>query len=161
MDNHFNEVFFSFDPLNPEFVPGIRIIDTFSSCFSFHMFSKCNKDSLKSQVQQLDEMDIKSSNSSSFTLVIIDTSIKNNITTSILHVHIHNKLITKTLYHTVNVMSTEAELFTIRCSINQATNSISISKIIVITNVIHAARKIFDPSSYPFQRHSVSILKEL
>ena len=48
MDNHFNKVFPTFDPLNPEFVPGVRVIDTFSSCFSFHMFSKYNKDSFKS-----------------------------------------------------------------------------------------------------------------
>jgi len=38
----------------------------------------------------------------------MDASIKNNIATSISHVHIHNKPITKTLYHAVNVMSTEA-----------------------------------------------------
>ena len=48
MDNFFNEVFLSFDPFNPEFAPGVRIINTFSSHFSFHVFSKCNKDSLKS-----------------------------------------------------------------------------------------------------------------
>ena len=118
MDNHFNEVFLSFDSLNPKFVPGVRIINTFSSHFSFYMFSKCNKDSLKSQVQQLDEIAIKFSNSSSSALVITDASIKNNIATSISHVHIHNRLITKTLHHTVNITSTEAELFAIRCSIN-------------------------------------------
>jgi len=161
MDNDFNEVFLSFDPLNSEFVPGVRIIDTFSSCFSFHIFSKYNKDSLKSQVQQLDEMAIESLNFSSSTLVITDASVKNNIATSISYVHIHNKPITKTHYHTINVMSAEAELFIIRCSINQATNSGDISKIIVITNAIHTTRKIFDPLSYPFQRHSASILKEL
>ena len=97
-------------------------------------------------------MAIKSSNSSSFTLVITDASIKNNITTSISHVYICNKPITKTLYHTINVMSIEAELFAIRCGINQATNSSGISKIIIITNIIYTARKIFDPLSYPFQR---------
>ena len=41
MDNCFNEVFPSFDPLNPEISPGSRIIDIFSSWFSFHLFSKC------------------------------------------------------------------------------------------------------------------------
>jgi len=91
----------------------------------------------------------------------MDTSIKNNIATSISHVHIHNKPITKTLYHAVNVMSTEAELFVIRCGIDQATNSASISKIIVITDSIHAARKVFDLSSHPFQSHATIILKEL
>jgi len=121
MDNCFNKVFSSFDPLNSEFVSGVKVIDTFSSCFSFHMFSKCNKDSFKSQVQQFDEMAIESSNSSSSALVITDVSIKNNIATSILYVYIHNKPITKTLHHTVNITSTEAELFAIRYGINQAT----------------------------------------
>jgi len=101
-------------------------------------------------------MAIESSNSFSSALVITDANIKNNIATSISHVHI-----TKTLHHTVNVMSIEAEFFTIRCGINQATNSIGISKIIVITDAIHAARKIFDPLSYLFQKHSASIIKEL
>jgi len=58
-------------------------------------------------------------------------------------------------------MSTEAELFAIRCSINQATNSISISKIIIVTNSIHVTRNIFDPSSYPLQDHVTIIFKEL
>ena len=42
MDNKFNEVFPSFNPLNPEFKPGNRIIDNFYNCFSFHLFSKSN-----------------------------------------------------------------------------------------------------------------------
>ena len=48
----------------------------------------------------------------------MDASVKNNITTSIAYIHIYNKPITKTLYHTLNVTSTEAELFAIRCGIN-------------------------------------------
>ena len=35
MDNHFNEIFHSFDPINPELFPGHRIIDIFSNCFLF------------------------------------------------------------------------------------------------------------------------------
>ena len=42
IDNQFNEVFPSFDPLNPEFLPGHRIIDSFSSCFSFYLSSNYN-----------------------------------------------------------------------------------------------------------------------
>ena len=118
MDNCFNKVFPSFDPLNPEFSSGCRIIDIFSSCFSFHLFSKYNDDNLRSHVHQLDDLAIESSSNPFHALVITDASIKNNIATSISHVHIYNKPITKTLHHTVNVTSTEAELFTIRCSIN-------------------------------------------
>ena len=161
MDNCFNEVFPSFDPLNPEFVPGCRVIDIFSNCFSFHLFSKCKEDNFKSQIHQLDCLAIEFSSNLSYALIITDTSIKNNITTFISHVHIYNKSLTKTLRHAVNIMSTEVELFAIRCGINQATNSIGISKIIVVTDSIHAMRKIFDLSSYPLQGHIAIILKEL
>ena len=37
----------------------------------------------------------------------------------------------------------------------------SILTIIIVTNSIYTANKIFDPSSHPFQKHVVSILKEL
>ena len=75
--------------------------------------------------------------------------------------HTYNNPTTKTVHHVVHITSTEVELFAIRCSINQASNCDSISKIIIITNSIYAAKKIFDPSLYPFQVHSVAILTEL
>ena len=161
MDNCFNKVFPLFDPLNPEFSPRYRIIDTFSSYFSFHLFSKCNDNNLRSHIYHLDELAIKSLSNPSHALVIIDASIKNNIITSILHIYIHNKPIIKTLYHMVNVTSTEAKLFAIRCGINQATNSTGISKIIIVTDLIHATRKIFNSSSHSFQSHAAFILKKL
>jgi len=161
MDNRFNEVFSSFDPLNLEFALGYKIIDSFSSCFLFYFFNKYSDESLISCLYQLDEITIVSSENPSHALVITDTSIKNNTATSITHIYIHNRSVVKTLYHAVNINSTKAELFAIRCGINQATNSIEISKIIVITNSIHAAKKIFDLSSHPFQNHSASILYEL
>jgi len=54
----------------------------------------------------------------SYTLVVTNTSIKNNVATSVAHIHVHNKPVIKTLHHAVNVMTTEAELFTIRYGIN-------------------------------------------
>jgi len=50
MDNHFNEVFPYFNPLNPEFAPGCKIIDNFSSCFLFNLFSKHYDDNLKLRI---------------------------------------------------------------------------------------------------------------
>ena len=161
MNNQYNKVFPSFDPLNPEFSPGHRIIDIFNSRFSFHLFSKHSNQNFKLWIQKLDNLALESSSTPSNVLVITDASIKNNITTSISHIHIHSKPIVKILHHAVNVTSTEAELFAIRCGINQATNLNDISKIIVVTDSIHTARKIFDPISYPFQKHSAAILNEL
>jgi len=161
MDNQYNEVFSSFDSLNSEFSPGHRIIDMFSSHFSFHLFSKCSNQNLKLHIQQLDNLALESSSILSNTLIIIDASIKNNVATSISHIHVHNKPVVKTLHHTVNITSTEAELFTIRCGINQATIHDDISKIIIVTDSIHAARKIFDLTSHPFQKYLAAILTEL
>jgi len=65
-------------------------------------------------------------------IVVTDASIKNNIATSILHVHLTNYPVTKMLHYAAFVTSTEAELFAIRCSINQACIKENMSKIIVM-----------------------------
>ena len=65
------------------------------------------------------------------------------------------------IHHSTFVTSTEAELFAIRCSINQATSIDNISKIIIITDSIYVARKIFNHSSHPYQIHAAAILEEL
>ena len=134
MDNRFNKVFSFFDLFNPEFSPSFRIVDNFSSHFSFHSFSKHNDDNLKSCTHILDNLAIMSSEDSFCTLIVTNASIKNNVTIFIVYIHIHNKDIIKTLYHVVNVTSTEAELFIIRY---QATNIQEILKIVVITDLIH------------------------
>jgi len=106
-------------------------------------------------------MVLYNSSSSHTALVITDASIKKDITTSISHVHIGNRLLTKTVHHALFVTSTKAELFTIRCGINQACSNEIVFKIIVVTDSIHAARKIFDSNFHPFQLHSAVILREL
>ena len=59
------------------------------------------------------------------------------------------------------VTSTDVELFAIRCSINQAYSKNNISKIIVVTDSIHTAKKIFESSPHPYQLYMTSILQEL
>ena len=161
MDNRFNEVFPFFVPLYFEFSPGNRVIDNFSDYFSFNLFNQQKGDNLKVCIQQLDNIVIESSSIPSNALIIMDASVKNNIAMSILHMHIYNNPITKTFHHVVYVMSTEAKLFAIRCSINQVMNCNDISKIIIITDSIHVARKIFDLLSHFYQVHTVAILSEL
>ena len=157
----FNKVFPSFAPLHSEFSPSSRVIDIFHSYFSFYLFSKQKDNSFRSCIQHLDNLTIESSNNSLHTLVIMDAGIKNNITTSISHTHIHNKLVTKTIHYVVNIISTETKLFTIRCGINQTTSHNDVFKIIIVTDSIHAAKKIFNPLLNPYQIHTSSILKEL
>ena len=94
-------------------------------------------------------------------LIITDASIKNDITTSISHIHSFNRLIIKTVHHASFVTSTEAELFAIRCGINQACTINNVSKIVVVTDSIHVAKRIFDCDAHPYQIHSATILNEL
>ena len=161
MDNKFNEVFPSFDPINPEFQPGNRIIDSFPNHFSFHLFSKSNNYLFKKHIQQLNNLVIESSNSPTNALVVIDASVKNNIVLFIAYIHVHNRLVVKTLYYAVNITSTEAEFFAIRCGINQAAYLQGISKIIVVTDSIYVTKKIFDPSLHILQKQTALILKNL
>ena len=155
-------IFPSFSPLNWEFFPGSRIIDIFPDCFSFNLITKKEKEKNDwIRVQELDNMVLLNSSSPHMALIITDASIKNNIATSISHVHVTNHPITKTVHHAVFVTSTETELFAIRCGINQACSNKAINKIIVVTDSIHAAKKIFNSSSYSFQCYSALILSKL
>jgi len=137
MANRSHKCFSSFSSLNSEFSPGSRIIDIFLDYFSFNVCDK-RKD-IKFQAQELDELTLESSSSPMVTLVASDTNIKNNVATSIMHIHMVNKPLMKTIHHAINVTSTEAKLFAIRCGINQSIRFDNISKIIVITDSIYMA----------------------
>jgi len=159
MANRSYEYFPSFTSLNSEFSLGFRIIDNFSDHISFNV---CNREKdIKAHARVLDEMVLESSSSPSIAIIASDVSIKNNVTTSITHIHIFNKPLTKTIHHTVHVTSTEVELFAIRCGINQFLSFNNISKIIVITDFIHAVKMIFDLSVHPYQIQSAAILSDL
>ena len=94
-------------------------------------------------------------------IIITDVSVKKDIATSTSHVHISDHPLIKTVHYALFVTSTEAELFAIRCSINQVCSKENISKIIVVTNSIHAAKKIFNDKSHLYQIHTTAILCKL
>jgi len=88
-------------------------------------------------------------------------SIKNQIAMSIIHVYFFRNPITKTLHYIVNVTIIEAKLFAIGYGINQAIQITNINCIVIITNSIHTAHRIFDSSVYPYQIQSSAISREL
>ena len=154
-------IFPSFPPLDPEFSPGHRIIDIFSNCFSFNLVNKKGKNQKNSCDQELDEIVIQHSSDPHTTIVITDASIKNDITTSVAHIHVANQPLVKTVHHASYVTTTEAKLFTIRCGIYQALSHKNISKIVVVTDSIHAANKIFDCRPHSYQIYMAAILSKL
>jgi len=151
-------IFPSFASLYQEFTPGHRISDKFSDHFSFNLVNKKEKDNICAQ--KLDNLILQNSLPSS-ALVVTNASIKDNIATSVMHVHQANSPLIKTVHHAVFITSSEVELFTMRCEINQACNKNNISKIVVITDSIHLAKRIFDSLLYSLQSHSAAILSEL
>jgi len=154
-------IFPSFSPLDPEFTPGQCIIDNFSDCFSFNLVNKTEKGKNNCRAQELDEMVLQNSSIPNTTLVITDASIKKDIATSVAHIHSTDRPLIKTVHHASFITSLEAELFAIRCGINQACSLNNVSKIVVVTDSIYVAKKIFDPGSHPLQIHSIAILRNL
>ena len=154
-------IFLSFSLLNPEFFPGSHISDNFPDCFYFNLVNQKGKEKDKIRAQELDDMVLRISPSHQTTLVVTDASIKNNIAISILHVHIVNQPLTKTVHHAAFVTSIEAELFTIRCGINQACSKDNVSKIVIVIDSIHATKIIFDSKPYLYQSHTAVILSKL
>jgi len=94
-------------------------------------------------------------------LIISNTSIKNNVTTLILHICSSQNILAKTIYYVIKITSTEAELFSIRYGINQAIQVPNTKSIIVITDAIHTTRCIFNLSSHLYQLHSITISQNL
>ena len=140
---------------------GIFLSFSLSNHFYFNLVNKKEKNQSKIQSQELNDMVLCYSSDPHAAIVIMDASIKNNIATFILHIHSANHLLTKTVHHASFVTSTEAELFAIRCGISQAYSISNISKIVVVTDSIHTAKKIFDYGFHPFQIYSAAILSEL
>ena len=161
MDNRTNKVFPSFDSFNSKFFSRNRLIDVFSSCFFFYSTNRKSKENIKVYICKLDKITLQLSADPKFIVVVSDTSIKNQIATLIAHVHIYNSPVIKTVYYAINVMTTEAELFAIRYSINQATYLNNINQIIFIMNSIYTTKRIFDLLLYLYQIHIVSISREL
>jgi len=73
-------------------------------------------------------------------LITLDTNIKNNITISILYIYRRQEIIAKLVYYTMNITFIKVKLFTIRCGINYAIHLQNIKHIVVIIDIILAAK---------------------
>ena len=71
----------------------------------------------------------------------------------------NNNPVIKTKYYMIRVISSEAELFVIRCGMNQATHLPNVNWIIVITDLIYTTKKIFDSLAHPINYNLWQSLK--
>ena len=93
-------------------------MDTFSNYFSFNTVKYKDAKARTAHLNQFKNVYQRSSNSHDIIFIISDTSVKNNIVTSISYIQRKHNIIRKTVYHTMNISSTEAKLFIIRCGIS-------------------------------------------
>ena len=117
-NNRFNGIFYSFYSFSNKFSPRNRLIDVFPSCFSFYLSNRKYAKVKKAYLHKLDELIFHVSVDPKTTIVVSDTSIKNQVTTSIAHIYIHDTPVVKMIHHAVNITFTEAKLFVIRCGLN-------------------------------------------
>ena len=118
INNCLNEVFPAFDRLHKELSSSFQLVDTLPDHISFHIVNCKNNKVKNAHLCNLNKIFEDFLSNSNTILVISDASIKNNIVTSILHIHSSWNVLTKTIHHVINITSTEAELFSIRCGIN-------------------------------------------
>ena len=144
MDGKHNEFFPSFSFFNDEFKPENCIVDIFPDHFSFypHLLN------IKKHIKNLDEITFRALSDPFSTIVVLDTSIKNQVATSISHIHSFDKSVIKTLYRAINIITAKAKLFAIQCGINQAVANSNVNYIVVITDSLHVTRKIFNSSTH-------------
>ena len=157
MDNRCNKFLPFFALLDKEFSPGNCLCDNFPDYFSFYPWLH----NVNDQLCKLNNITIQASLDSSAYIVISDASIKNQVATLVSHVYSFDRPIVKTFHQAVNISTTETELFTIRCGINQTIGIPHIKCIIIITDSLYATKKIFDSSLHPYQLHSATISHEL
>jgi len=134
MNNWLNRVFSTFNSLNSILYLGCKLIDIFSSYIVFHNADCSSNESKISHCKKLDEIILEFLSDLRMVVIILDMSIKNNVTFSISHIHFFKNLLKKTLHYAINIISTEAKLFAIRCGISQVVQIQLVSYIIVITD---------------------------
>ena len=111
IDNKFNEIILFFSLFDHKFLPGNKLIDIFPDKFSFHSLDRKSKNNIKSYLHNLENISLQSLLNLYIAIVILDTSIKNNVTTSIAYIHIYNSLVIKMIHHAINITSTKVEIF--------------------------------------------------
>jgi len=139
MNNYLNKVYSSFNRLYKKLSLGFSLIDNFPNCFSFYTVNYKDTNTRIAYWNKLKKIYKDLSNSHEIILIISNVSIKNNIAILVLYIQREHKIIMKTVYHAMNITFTEAEIFTIRCSISQLSQLSQMQgviHIVIVTNTI-------------------------
>jgi len=132
------------------FSPGSRVVDHFSSRFSFHSLPSLSNEDLFHYLWNLNQAFRSSQTSSHNITIIADGGIKKSqVATVVAYIWTDNSIIQHLQVNLINVTSIEAELMAIRLGLIPAIEKENIHDIIIITDSIATAKKIFESKTDP------------
>ena len=104
-NNYLNKVYLSFNILYKDLLPGFHLVDNFPNHFSFYTVNWKNIENMNAHIWSLDKLLEDYSLNPNIVLIISNPSVRNNIATSISHIHSNYSFLLKTTYHAINVMN--------------------------------------------------------
>jgi len=141
-----------FNPLFPLFSPGSSVVDHFPSRFSFYSPLSSSNEDLYHHLQNLDQAFRSSQTVPHNIAIIADGGIKKSqVATVVAHIWSENSIVQRLQANSINITSIEAELMAIRLGLIPAMEEENIHNIIIITNSIAAAKKVFESKTDSLQ----------
>jgi len=141
-----------FNPLFPLFSLGSRVVNHFPSRFSFHSPSSSSNEDLYHHLQNLNQAFRSSQTALHNIAIIADGGIKKSqVATTVAHIWSENSIVQRLQANSINITSIEAELMAICLGLIPAMEEENVHNIIVITDSIAAAKKVFESKTNPLQ----------
>jgi len=141
-----------FNPLFPLFSLGSRVVNHFPSRFSFHSPSSSSNEDLYHHPQNLNQAFRSSQTALHNIAIIADGGIKKSqVATTVAHIWSENSIVQRLQANSINITSIEAELMAICLGLIPAMEEENVHNIIVITDSIAAAKKVFESKTNPLQ----------
>jgi len=158
VNERLNSVRDCYSPLFPLFSPGSRVVNHFSSRYSFHSPFSSSDEDLFHHLRNLDQAFRSSQTSSHNIAIIADRGIKKSqVATAVAHIWTDNSIVQCLQVNSINVTSIEAELMAICLGLIPAMEEENIHDIIVITDSIAIAKKIFESKTDPLQNMFIPV----
>jgi len=152
VNEHLNGVRECFNPLFPLFSLGSRVVDHFPSRFSFHSPSSSSNEDLYLHLQNLNQAFRSFQTASHNIAIVTDGGIKKSqVATAVTHIWSENSIVQCLQANSINITLIEAELMAIHLGLISAMEEENIHNIIVITDSITAAKKVFESKTDPLQ----------
>jgi len=147
-----------FNPLFPFFSLGSRVVDHFSSRFSFHSPSSSSDEDLYHHIQNLNQAFRSSQIAPHNIAIVADGGIKKSqVATAVTHIWSENSLVQCLQANSTNITSIEAKLMAIYLGLIPAMEEENVHNIIVITDSIAVAKKFFESKTDPLQNMFIPV----